>query len=312
MIGDPALRWHIPAIVATFLLAALAAGAHSPRPPVFTADDKGGYTFDTGILRGTLRQNGKSVGLSPVVHIPTGTRLDSSLGIMSHYRVFTANHRYGPAAWDWPGTAALLPDGAVRVTWPHAADRPFEMAGLYRWKDPQTLDVETTVTAREDLSGFEVFLASYFAETFPSPFVYVREHDKLAFLLADRSYGDWQMFPRDAQAVPLIHDGRWKIEPHPVDWAIMPRLAAPLCLRRNTAHGLTAILMSPPTDCFAISTPYEGEIHYSVYLSLFGRDLKAGQTAAARTRLIFTTAIPNEQILALYESYLHDVSTSPR
>ena len=116
----------------------------------FLANDKGEYAFDTGVLRGTLRQDAKPRGLSSVVHVPTGTRLDASLGICSHYRVFTTNHRYGTAAWDWPGTSKLLADGAVQTTWPEAADRPFEMSAVYRWKDPQTLDVETTVTAHKD------------------------------------------------------------------------------------------------------------------------------------------------------------------
>ncbi|MBM4027537.1 MAG: hypothetical protein FJ280_19340 [Planctomycetes bacterium] len=292
--------------VATACLAGLAGGQEPSSNLAFVPNDKGEYTFDTGVLRGTLRAGGKSLGLSSVVHVPSGTRLDRSMGLLSHYRVFTTGQRYGAGGWDWPSTARLLPDGAVQVTWP-AADRPFEMGALYRWKDPQTIDVETTVTARRDVSGFEVFLASYFAQSFASPFVYVgghtETHDRPGLLLARRSFGDWQMFPRDAQIVPLIHDGRWKIEPHPVDWAIMPRLAAPLCLRRTTADGLTAILMAPPTDCFAISTPYEGETHYSLYLSLFGRDLKAGQTAKARARLAIAAGIPDEQIIAFYRQY---------
>ncbi len=112
------------------------------------ANDKGEYTFDTGVLRGTLRQGGKSLGLAPLIHVPTGARLDRSMGILSFYRVFTTGQRYGAGAWDWPSTAKLLPDGAVQVTWPAAAERPFEMTALYRWKDPQTIDLETTVTAR--------------------------------------------------------------------------------------------------------------------------------------------------------------------
>ena len=185
----------------------------------FKPDDKGGYTFDTGDLRGTLRQDGKSRGLSSVVHIPSGTRLDGSVGIAGHYRVFTTNKRYGTAAWDWPGTAELLPDGSVRTTWPAAEDRPFEMTALYRWADPQTLDVETTVTARADLSGFESFFASYFDKAFPSPYVLAdSEGPKILwfFLLGEKSHGDWLMFlDRGDPRIDMVRDGRWLLEPNP-------------------------------------------------------------------------------------------------
>jgi hypothetical protein len=250
------------------------------------------------------------------VHVPTGTRLDRSIGICSHYRVFTTNHRYGTAAWGWAGTAKLLADGAVQTTWPAAADRPFEMTALYRWRDPQTLDVETTVTARKDLHKFESFLASYFDEAFPSPYVHVDKdpeaENKPGLLLAAKAHGIWQMFPRDARSLPIIRDGRWKLEPHPVDWVIMPQLAAPVCLRRGTASNVAVILMSPPHDCLAIATPHEGENHYSLYLSLFGRDLKAGETARARTRFVVTTDISDAKTLALYGQYMNELMAPVR
>ncbi len=297
---------------ATMSLAGRAAGQETSPDLAFHADGKGGYSFDTGILRGTLRQEGKARGLSPVVHIPSGARLDGSMGILSHYRVFTANKRYGTAAWDWPGTAKPLPDGTVQVTWPETPDRPFEMGALYRWKDPQTLDVETTVTAREDLGGFETFLASYFTEEFPAPRIYAENspeaEGKSAFIGARQAYGDWQMFLRDMRLIPLIRDGRWMIEPHPVDWKIMRRLAAPVCLRRHTAGNLAVILMAPPQDCFAIATPYDGEAHYSLYLSLFGRDIKAGASATAHTRFIVATGASDEEVLTLYRQYMSELA----
>ncbi|MCX5643685.1 MAG: hypothetical protein NTZ17_03220 [Phycisphaerae bacterium] len=293
--------------------AGIGVGGETSRKLTFVPNDKGEYTFDTGVLRGTLRQGGKSQGLSSVTYVPTGARLDRSMGILSYYRVFTTNKRYGVGAWDWPSTAKLLPDGAAQVTWPEAADRPFEMTALYRWKDPQTIDVETTVTAHQDVSKFESFLASYFEAAFPTPCVYVQEspeaQGKPSLLPAKKTYGDWQMFPRDKQVVPIIRDGRWGLEPNPVSWTIMPHLAAPIGLRRGTPGGLAAVLMAPPEDCFAVATPYEGESHYSLYIALFGRDLKAGETAKARTRLVIATGISDEQAITLYQQYLKELST---
>ncbi len=299
-------------IGAVSLLTGLATGQERSPKLGFVPNDKGEYTFDTGVLRGTLRQGGKSLGLAPLIHVPTGARLDRSMGILSFYRVFTTGKRYGAGAWDWPSTAKLLPDGAVQVTWPEAADRPFEMGALYRWKDPQTIDLETTVTARKDLSGFESFLAAYLSEAFPTPCVYVRENPeaqgKPGFLPARKTYGEWQMFPRDDQVLPIIRDGRWGLQPNPVNWTIMPRLAAPLALRRGAGNGLVAVLMAPPEECFAVATPYEGEGHYSLYFSRFGLDLKTGQTAKSRTRLVLATGITDEQAVARYQQYVKELS----
>jgi len=278
----------------------------------FTANQDGGYEFDTSILRGRLHEAGKGLGLTSAVHIPTGTTLNGTYGILSYYRVFTTDKRYGTAAWDWPSTSKLLPDGAIQVTWPGGNDRPFELGAIYRFHDASTLDVETIVKAGEDLSKFEVFLASYFHESFPLPQIFITPDPKAVgkqtFLTAKKSFGNWQMFPRNYEVLSVIRDGRWQKEPNPVDWKIMPPMAKPIALRRGSKEAPTAILMAPPDDCFAISTPHEGEGHYSLYFSLFGRDIKAGQTARAHLRLIVTNAASNQEILNLYQKYLKDLA----
>src|SRR5664279_621881 len=61
---------------------------------VFLASGTNEFTFDTGVLKGKLRADGKSRGLSSVVHLPSGATLDTSMGLFGHYRVFSANKRY--------------------------------------------------------------------------------------------------------------------------------------------------------------------------------------------------------------------------
>ena len=277
----------------------------------FTSNKNGEYVFDTGILRGKLRQNGKSMGLSSVVHIPSGVRLDGRMGIFTPYRIFTTNKRYGSAAFGWSSTSKLLPDGAIQVTWPEEKDRPFEVVAIYCWRTSSMLELEITVEPRKDLSKFEVFLASYFNKSFPSSYVYVAKNPqakgKPGFLVAEKSFGNWQIFPRNLDVVPVIQDGRWQKEPDPVEWAIMPDMQMPIGFRRSTKMDLTVILMAPQDDCFAIATPHRGERHYSLYLSLFGCDLKAGQTAKAHSRLIITTDISDSEILSLYQKYMEDI-----
>ncbi len=272
------------------------------------------FEFDTGRLKGKLRAGGRAVGLSEVKHVPTGRTVSRSLGLFSHYRVFTTNRRYGDAAWGWPSQAVLREDGGVEVRWPAADDRPFELRALYRWSAPDALDVETCVRAHADLPGFESFLASYFADGFTISRVYARgiSGAESVWVSAEASDGVWQMFPRDPEAVTLIRDGRWSFPPSPVEWALRPVLAAPLGLRRAESWGLTAVVMAPREDCFAVATPHGAEPHYSMYLSLFGRTIAAGVTARARARLVIRESLDDEKIPDLYRAYLRELSADGR
>jgi hypothetical protein len=284
--------------------------------PAFKAGEKGEYTFDTGVLRGTLCAGGKSSGLTPVVHIPSGTRLDGGSGIFGYYRLLATDKRYGRMGWDLPGKSRLLADGAVEITLPAAEDRPFELIAVYRWSDPATLDLETTIKPSADLSNFEIFLASYCSEALPNPYICAQGDsggNRLTrFLLAERSLGDWLMFPRDKSFVPMIGDGRWTKEPYPVTWKVMRELMLPIAFRRGADSAPALVLMSPREDCCAVSTPYQGESHYSLYLSLFGRDVKAGESAKARARFVVTTARSDNDIMKLWREYFFHFDTGEK
>lgn len=282
-------------------------GRGPPRPSLRFVGAGKAFRFDTGVLAGTLRSGGRSLGLLPVVDKATNKPVAKSVGLFSHYRLLSADSRYGTAAWGWPSKARLLADGAVQTRWAADAKRPLDMTAVYRWKEPNVLDLTTTVTARKPLRRMEVFLASYFAG-FPESLVYARRDGeaKAAFLPAARSAGHWQMFPRDKQAVQTITDGRWKRPPNPVAWKIRPFLAAPLALRRDAKRGLTAVVMAPAEDCFAIATPYGQEGHGSLYLCLLGRDLKAAESATVRSRLVIGRGITDRKAVSLYEAYVRE------
>lgn len=265
------------------------------------------YRFDTGVFRGSLRTGGRAIGLGSVQEVSSGTSIAGRFGLFSPYRLLTADARFGSGAWDWPSEAKLLADGSVQSHWLPDKIHPLEMTGVYRWTAPNVLDFTVTVKPQGDLRCFELFLASYF-DGFPCSLAYVRENPeaggKPGLLEARKSVAPWQTFPRDDDAVRIYADGRWKRPPNPVNWKMMPKLAAPIALRRDAKSGLTAVLMAPADDCFAISTPHSDEGHRSVYLSLFGRDLKAGQSAVARARLVLGREITDEQAIALYKEYV--------
>jgi hypothetical protein len=274
--------------------AALACGAADLR---FHSSGGGAFEFDTGVLKGTLRDKGRSIGLLPVTHVPTGASLASSMGLCSIYRVFSDGQRYGKGMWDFASEAKLDGSGAVEVSWAPAADRPYGMRALYRWAAPDALDVTVSATAQHDLHGFEAFLASYYGKQFINASVWAKGGLKAA----ERVNGQWQMFPRNSGAVTLIRDGRWKHPPSPVDWAILPEFEVPVAVRRDPA---SAVLMSRAADCFAVATPDQTDSHYSSYLSLFGRDIRKGATARARVRLVILPAMDEGRIRGLYRGFV--------
>jgi len=296
--------------LATSSLTRNAGSAGEPPPPdgslAFEASGKQ-FSFDNGRFSGVLRPQGSSKGLTSVVDAASGATVSRSLGIFSHYRLLATNTRYGDAAWDWPSVSELAANGAVTTVWTADDKHPFDMRTVCRWASPDTLDLVTTITARKDLPRFEVFLASYF-NGFGESWVYTKDpaktDGKAAFLPATRDDGVWQMFPGDERAIEMIRDGRWKQPPHPVQWAIRPTLASPLGLRRDHKTGLTALVMAPPDDCFAVATPYGEEGHRSLYLSLCGQDIPAGQTATAGSRLVIRRDVSFESALRIYEEYV--------
>lgn len=264
----------------------------------------GEFQVRTGTLEGLLRAGGRSQGLAPLHHAATETSIAAAPGIFNYYRVFTTNHRHGESMRGAPSEARLLSPNTVEVTWPPAEDRPFRLTGRYTWAEPGVLDLETTVEARKPLPGFEVFLAAYFAAGFPAGAVYSKvENGPPAFVTAEHSGGVWQVFPKDSAASELIHDGRWAIPPSPVEWRTTAEFAAPLAYRRNPKTGVTAIVMAPPDDCFAVFTPERGEGHRSLYLSLFGRTIAKEETARARARFAAGTGFEEDDIVRLYQDY---------
>ena len=168
------------------------------------------YRFDTGTLRGTLRGGGRSQGLGPVVDIATGKPVARLYGLLSPYRLLTADARFGTAAWDWASQARLLENGAVMVRWQADQAHPLQMKAEYRLAAADTIDVTLAVKPEQDLRGFELFLASYF-EGFDRTFAWGQKdgEQKSSLVEARRADGTWQMFLRDDEAKRLAGDGRW-------------------------------------------------------------------------------------------------------
>ena len=268
----------------------------------------GEYRVETEVLHGVLGEEGISPGLHPLVYAPDDTLLTGGpYGIANHYRMFTTNHRYDDMHALESDTTLEDPD-TLRVHWPSAEDRPFALTGIYRWVAPGTFDLETIVEAEEELPDFEVFLASYLSSAFPASAVYAQTgQEETGFITAEQEEGVWQVFPRDGEALAIVQDGRWEIPPSPVDWAVRPDFAEALIYRRAEDSDLTVAMMGQPEDCFALFSPERGEGHYSMYLSLFGRTIEAGETASTTVRVI-VDALDEDALLERYQDFLDEHS----
>jgi hypothetical protein len=62
--------------------------------------------------------------------------------------------------------------------------------------------------------------------------------------------------------------------------------------------------MAERDDCFGVFTPYGEESHFSNYLSLFGRDIEAGDAAIARSRLVVLSNPTEAEILEIATAFL--------
>lgn len=284
----------------------------------FRVTEPGKLVFDTGAYKGVLQVDDAHQGILSLVDVKSGEELakgSNEYGLFNVYRLLAANQRWGDAGWTLPKKVRLVEEGAVRIDWTTADDRPFDLAAELQWKAADTLDMAIMVRPRRDLARFEVFLSSYVKAGMRS-LVYLKparhSADQPAFVPGDvtpLTVGTYLSFPRDLQAARLVYDGRWERGKNPVQWSISRYLAAPLAMRRDPKTEQVLLFMARPEDCFAIETSYNMDPpdgvagHYSTYLSLFGRDLKAGEEAKVVARLVAGKGIAAAKAVELYNRF---------
>jgi hypothetical protein len=276
----------------------------------FAVSDSSAYRFATGVVEGLLRAGGESLGISDVRFTPTGQPISRVYGWLNHYRVFSDGVRYGRGMRHLPSQERQHADGSVSTVWPAGEDRPFHMQAVYRWSEPHILDVETVVESVAHLPGFEVFLASYFPDTFTEvriPVMTAETPSRIRWLDAREEDGYRQAFLRDEAALALIHDGRWQLAPDPIEWTLQSERAWPMSLRRDPATGVTVVFMTEPEETFAIYTPHATQRHYALYYSMFGRDLTPGETVSARARAVVLMDPDEDALLREAEAFFGTV-----
>ena len=304
-------------LLAMIHFGAVAVLAQSP-DLMFAPAANGQFAFDTGTVKGQLTATVDREGVTSIVDVKTGRELTKGrpdIGVFTYYRFLSTDKRWGDIGWQMPKNPERVADGTVRIVWPPQPERPFELTATYKWVRPDALDVETAIKAGADLPRFEVFLASYFADSFRckvylKPGKYAKGEPEL--VAADASpltTGLYYAFVRDLAGAQMVEDGRWARGTNAVDWAITRYLAGGLAVQEDRASGLTCALMSRPEDCFCIYASYNMDppdgvaSHHSIYLGLVGKDVKAGQTVRTTSRLLVGKHLSAEQIVGEYKKF---------
>jgi hypothetical protein len=290
------------------LWAAVPPAAPAEAKLAFTEDPAGNLVFDTGVVKGSVKKEGLSDALKSVTYLEPQVPIDQGHGLLTPYRFLTPTKRYGVGSWEWQRRGRLLDDGSIALRWDAADERPFVVTAVYRWRSADTLDMTVYFKPHVDLEKFELFIGSYFRQ-FTKARVYVQEgpDGKPGFVESAKEKGGMQLYPRSADVLLIVNDGRWKHPPYPNNWAIRPALAAPLGMKRQPTSGVTVLIMAPPEDCFAVSTSAQEAGLGAFYLSLFGKDVQKDQTLKSRPRMVFGKDFTDEQALARYQEYLKDL-----
>lgn len=238
--------------------------------------------FETAHLKGRIG-DGRFIGVNQLIHKPKGIRVSGDgranrHGLLSLYRVFTRNHRYGDAAYGWPEREISVIDEAVVMRWPATEARPFDLLARYSFPKPNEVKLQVSVVAHVTLVDFEVQIASYFDGTFPKSEVPVAGGNLVS---SPAQLGVWHAFPRDHRGIEVIGDGRWRQGASPVSFAMREPFGTPLIIRRHAGNRLAGVMRSTADDCFAMYSASDGEAHFSSYHALFGRTIPAGTAATA-------------------------------
>ncbi len=274
----------------------------------FTEDGQGNLVFNTGVVKGSLKKDGQGDFFRPISFIDPPLPMDNNRGLLVPYRFLTPQKRFGFGSWEWPRTGRILANGAAELAWAETADRPFRFTATYAWKAADTLDFTVVFTPGVDLEKFELFVGSYFKQ-FTKAVVYVKDagDGKPGFVDTPKEKGGAQLFPRGDDVMPMIQDGRWKHPPYPNNWTFRQTFQAPLGVKSEPKSGVAAIIMAPPEDCFAVSMFEQNAGLGCYYLSLFGKDVKKGQTLTGHARMVFGKNITDGQAIQKYQEYLNDL-----
>lgn len=283
----------------------------------------------SGILNCDIeKEYSKSHHFSQVIHKPSGMiispdgQMMKHVGMLNFYRVLIE----GGYLTELRVEEALVEptEDGVTLTFLPSIRLQAKAKVKFSFREPNIIDMDLWVETLTNYPKFEIMLSAYMASGFESG-VYVAkeefgpvEPEQIRVVDQPMIHGIWPFFPRDEAGANVLTDGRhqkgrwfWRM-------AVGRRYAMPLAFVSH--DDVDAILMGRPEDVYAVGAAYKGDAendnvagHHSLYLSLFGKDFKAGEGRHTQMRMIIDDfgSDPGKHT-ELYQSFLKDVESKPR
>lgn len=285
--------------------------------------EKDRFDFETDRMKGTIRLDGAYHGVSRLVDKRTGIQvIDSRYSALNLFKLMSVNQCMGQLRFMERKTASG--DHWVEVTWPATESHLADITARYEVAAPNAVDLTVTVRSNASYRGYELFLSNYFDKRF-RPHVYLRtrnrsERELVVPTVNDVFRGTVLVFPRDALAARYCLDGRWERRENKtpvVQMCPVRHYALCMAFMADEEDQLGVVLMSKPSDCYAISSRYHADndadrlTTYSAFdFSLFGGDLLPLDTRTVKIRLALTELdSERSQPLELYREYHAETST---
>ena len=212
----------------------------------------------------------------------------------------------------------------VTLTWLPTIRRQANVTIRFTFREPNIIDMDMSVETLINYPGFEILLSAYLAPGFLSGAYVAKEEfgpvvpEQIRITDQPMIHGVWPFFPRDEAGANLLTDGRHQKGRWYWRMAVGRRYGMPMAFFNK--GEVDVLVMGRPEDVYAVGVTYEGDpetdniaAHRSLYLSMFGEDLVAGEGRRTQMRMIIGKfGSDQNKHVSLYEAFLNDVKLKPR
>ncbi len=289
--------------------------------------DTNQFSFETerisGILDALIKSDGEwdqnmdtiNHRLSKVVHKPSKTLVSPDeagpkrfgpcqSGLVTWFRVL-AKGSYLTELRVTPCSCESIENG-MRFTWEPTVAHQARIVTTLIVKEPNIIDLDIEVVGYGDYEDYEVLLCAYLKPGFKSGAYVTTFKDETRTPVQIRPKDDpshhkfYNFYPRDVKGGQMLWDGRHQIGRYFWYLAIGRLYALPLGFYSD--EKVDCLLMGRPEDVYAVGVTYDGDEandnvadHRSIYLSLFGKDLKPGAGLKTQARLVIDDFAANQE-----------------
>ena len=252
---------------------------------------------------------------------PDGSGMEH-VGLLNFYRVLISGGYLTELRAEKP---LVKPEkDGVTLTWLPTIRRQANVTIRFTFREPNIIDMDMSVETLANYPGFEILLSAYLAPGFVSGAYVAKEEfgpiipEQIRIADQPMIHGIWPFFPRDEAGANTLTDGRHQKGRWYWRMAVGRRYGMPLAFFNK--GEVDVLLMGHPEDVYAVGATYEGDpetddiaAHRSCYLSLFGKDLVAGEGRRTQIRMIIGRyGSDPEKHNSLYKAFLNDVKLKPR